>query len=127
MESKNTCKPLFLTQKYTINQLSRDVNIFDFQLRDHFLNTSNLYTLMCNCTRHIHLKQNCAIVYEKECLKCNTPTELLINFKSLKESLNIYKCCKHINYPPCNKCLNCKIGIACIITEPFESDISTSE
>ena len=127
-------KPLFLTQKYTINKVSTNINIYDFQLRDHFLNTSNLYTLMCNCpTRHKHLKKDCAIVFDKECLKCKTPTELLITFKSLlyhteeiEESLNIYKCCKHTHQPPCYKCINCKTGLDCIIMGPFECDISTN-
>jgi hypothetical protein len=122
--------PKYLTTKLSIKNLSAQKNVYDFQLRDHFLNTNKLNVLQCSCPNHKHNKEACIIVTEPECPKCSTPTRQLITFQSLlfHEELaqkNLTKCCIHIHEPPCLRCLNCKTGLACIVQEPFECDIST--
>lgn len=123
--------PLFLTHKLTVNDLSSNINVYDFQLQDHFLNNSNLYTLQCACPTHKHNKQPCVVVNEPVCLKCNRPTKSLLTFQSAMFHNDI---CKkkislsdfvHTHTPPCEKCLNCQINLPCIVPAPFECNIST--
>lgn len=122
--------PLFLTYKLSVNNLSSNINVYDFQLRDHFLNNSNLYTLQCSCANHKHNKHQCIIVHEPICSKCKSPTKLLISYQATMfhpdmGSKKLTRCCKHLHTPPCMRCINCKTDLPCIIAEPFECDISS--
>lgn len=132
MAETNLIKPQFLTNKLTIKPLSKCKNVWDFQLRDHFLTKSDLYILQCNCTSHKHNKSPCIIVTEPFCGKCNLATEKLITFESLMfhDDLGykkLTKCCRHVHSPPCNRCINCQTGKVCIVPEPFECFESTGK
>lgn len=125
-------EPQFLTTKLMIRHLSNSNNIYDFQLQDHFLNANNLNVLQCECTNHKHNKKPCRIVYEPSCIKCGMPTKQLITFQSLLfhpqlETRALTKCCTHVHEPPCQRCINCKTMQPCIVTEPFECNVSTGE
>lgn len=127
-----SAEPLFLTHKLQVTNLSTRKNVYDFQLRDHFLNMSNLYVLQCTCPSHKHNKDPCIIVTEPICLKCKTPTKLLIGYQSLMFHENIFtrkltSCCKHIHRPPCNRCINCQINLPCIVPAQFECTASTGK
>lgn len=128
--------PHFLTLKYSVQRLSRFLNIYDEQLRFHFRNANDLYQIMCNCWKHKHNRKPCAITEDRVCNKCEVPTRLMIDHKALLfhgdefRTKNVYRCCKHVHHPPCNKCLNCNTYIdgvrqPCFIREPFECDIIT--
>lgn len=123
-------EPLFLTTKINVNNLSSDVNVYDFQLRDHFLNTKNLYGLQCKCIAHKHNKERCTIIDEPFCVKCKTPAKLIIDYKTLMFHRDILDkklatCCPHQHSPPCKRCLNCQINLPCIVPGPFECIMST--
>lgn len=134
--------PQFLTSKMRIRHLANtgtdtdssncSSSIYDFQLRDHFLNASNLNVLQCDCTNHKHNKEPCRIVYEPICNKCKTPTRLLTTFQSLLfhpklATQALTKCCSHEHNPPCERCINCKTFQPCIVTEKFECSTSTGK
>lgn len=123
-------QPLFLTNKISIVELSSDINVHDYQLRDHFLNTNSLFKAKCTCMRQKHYGRPCIIVHQPVCARCKKPTELLVPFQAAlfhpdiaDKQLTI--CCKHIHRPPCNRCINCKTMIKCIIDTPYECNIST--
>lgn len=123
-------RPLFLTNKFTITDLSQTTNIYDFQLQDHFRNMKNIYTLQCQCVNHKHNKKRCNIVEEPICVKCERPTKILVTYQSLLyhpeiATKKMFQCCTHVHRPPCNLCLNCKTFKPCVITEPFECNVST--
>lgn len=129
-------KPKFLSYKYQISRLSSGINVHDSQLRAHFLNSTNLYTLQCDCSNHKHNKVRCIISDDRECEKCETPTRLLVPFQSLlfhgHEFLHkeLYTCCKHVHRPPCGRCLNCNTYVngerqPCMVKEPFECNFTT--
>lgn len=124
-------QPLFLTNKLNINELGRDVNVHDYQLRDHFINMNNLYELLCECTRQKHCGRPCAIVHEPKCMKCGRETRLLVPYTSLlfhgdMETKKLtYSEEGHIHKPPCRRCCNCKTGLECCIRESFTCHIST--
>lgn len=120
--------PQFLTNKVSIKKLSSVV--YDFQLRDHYLNTSDLSVLRCSCQNHKHNKEQCRIVFEPKCGKCGMMTELLVSYQStlFHDDLGVKKltkCCTHVHSPPCKRCLNCNTGLPCIVTQPFECTAST--
>lgn len=130
-------EPKFLTYKHTLSSL---INVYDYQLRYHFLNLNNLYVTTCGCSTHRHNKRRCVIVDTLTCAKCGTPTKLLLNFETLLMhgpdfvSKEIYKCCPHTHTPPCGRCLYCNTVPAsaavddastineypCVIKAPFE-------
>lgn len=123
-------KPSFLTLKYSIKTL--ELNIYPYQLRDHFLHNNNLYVTQCNCVNHKHNKEHCNIVDTVTCGKCQKPTKLLLNYQTIMFHNDlirnkIYTCCKHIHKPPCNKCINCQTNQQCIVHEPFECNITTGK
>lgn len=123
-------QPQFLTNKFTIESLSTTKNVYDFQLKEHFITKSNLNTLQCSCSSHKHNKQPCIIVTEPFCVKCKTPTAPLISFQSLMFHQDLMhkkltKCCIHTHKPPCDRCINCRTKRPCIIVEPFECVEST--
>lgn len=125
-----TTEPLFLTNKLKIRPLGSTGAVHDFQLREHFVGTENLYTLVCGCTSHKHGDQPCRIVTTTTCGKCATPTASLIGYQELlfhpqlSEKL-MARCCRHTHTPPCGRCPNCSVGTTCVVTEPFECDITT--
>ncbi|ACH96228.1 hypothetical protein OrNV_gp098 [Oryctes rhinoceros nudivirus] len=128
--STDKIQPQFLTNKLTIESLSKTKNVYDFQLKEHFITKSNLNTLQCRCSSHKHNKQPCIIVTEPFCVKCKTPTAPLISFQSLMFHQNLMhkkltKCCIHTHKPPCDRCINCRTSRPCIIVEPFECVEST--
>lgn len=131
-------EPHFFTHKFKITKTSQTKNIHQVQLQDHFRTKSNLYVLECDCTGHKHTglnskKEPCIIVTDPACAKCEWPTRLLISYKSLMFHADevavkkLTKCCLHTHSPPCNKCINCKINIPCIIPEPFDCYASTGK
>lgn len=125
-------RPLYLTNKFKITDLSQNTNIYDFQLQDHFRNMKNIYILQCECTNHKHNKKRCNIVEEPMCLKCSKPTKILITYQSLLfhpqiATKKIFQCCTHTHTPPCKICLNCKTFQPCSVTETFECNISTGK
>lgn len=128
-------KPLFYSHKVSISAL--DLNIYDYQLRDHLTTTSNVYIASCNCP-HKHNTKSCIYrnslyCIKPKCKKKSIPNKLFLEQKHLlyhKDLLN-YKLatclnCKHIHSPPCNVCLGCKIGEGCVVTQPFECNLHTS-
>lgn len=127
-----TMEPLFLTHKLSVNTLSSNINIYDFQLRDHFLNTGNLYTLTCSCTNHKHNKLPCIIIGEPMCPKCHKPTKILLSYQAamfhsdLGEK-KLASCLHHVHThsPPCERCINCQVSLPCIVVDTFQCDIST--
>lgn len=126
-------QPQFLTTKVSIKNIADKCNVFDYQLRDHFLTMTNLYTLQCTCSNHKHNKMPCIVTTEPLCGKCEKPSKLLLRYESLmfhgtelmKKKLT--KCCAHIHKPPCQHCLNCQLGIPCIVssTSGFQCYAST--
>lgn len=127
-------EPHFLTIKYSVQRLVNSLNIYNEQLKFHFRNTDNLYRFMCNCSKHMHNRKPCSVTNEKVCPKCDKPSQLMLDYRVLlfhgNELLtkNAYRCCKHIHYPPCNRCLNCNTYIdgvrqPCLVLEPFECDL----
>lgn len=139
--------PLWLTYKYRVDRLSKSNNVYDFQLRTHFLHNGNLYALRCQCPNHKHNKQRCTISDDRECPKCGTPTALLVTYQSLLyhgPSLltnNAYACCTHVHRPRCERCSNCRsfvVGVGeqdvqirrrmpCSVPEDFECNLVTGE
>ncbi|AYP97967.1 DiNV CH01M ORF53-like protein [Mauternbach virus] len=122
--------PLFLTNKLRIVNISYTKNVYDYQLKDHFLNHETLRELQCNCPSHKHNKMPCTIVTGPICLKCKTPTLEIINFQSFLfhpelATKNPLSCCSHVHEPPCRRCINCQTNMPCVITAPFECWIST--
>ena len=134
-------QPKFLTCKYQISNLNSVLNVYDFQLRDHFLNSNNLYVTTCSCMVHKHNKNRCKIVDTQFCVKCKQPTKFLMSFEMLLahgpdiSTKELFICCKHVHHPPCRRCLYCNIvplnggnddgsssqgEYSCIIKKPFE-------
>lgn len=119
--------PQFLSNKVTIKDLVTQV--YDFQLKDHFLNASDLNLLQCECHSHKHNGQ-CRIVYEPHCTKCKRPSKPLISYQSMMfhddlDRKKLMRCCPHEHEPPCRRCINCTTGLPCIITEKFQCTVST--
>lgn len=135
--------PLWLTYKYRVDRLSTSTNVYDFQLRTHFLHSGNLYALRCSCPNHKHNKTRCTISDDRECSKCGTPTALLVTYQSLLfhgpslQTHNAYACCLHEHRPPCERCTNCRsfnIGedgrrqrLPCSVTDTVECNLITGE
>nr|WOJ45405.1 lef-9 [Apis mellifera nudivirus] len=108
----------FLTIKFQVSSLKSNINVHDFQLRDHFINVNNLYSLQCDCRNHKHNKRRCTISDEKQCRRCGKSTKLLLKYESMlfhgRELLNnnsddLYTCCVHKHTSPCGRCCNCNI------------------
>lgn len=126
--------PLFLTNKLQIRQL--EYRVFDFQLRDHFLSTEDIFLRKCSCYNHTHNKAACSLSNDRSCKKCNVPFELLIRHQSLMfhrkalETCRLFQCCVHRHDPPCRECVNCRIGNACVVKEsyycPFTTEVTCS-
>lgn len=109
-------KAKFLTNKFRVSALKSTINVHDFQLRDHFLNVNNLYTLRCECNNHKHNKERCVITDEKRCKRCGRTTAALITYdcllyhgEQLSVASELYSCCAHTHKPPCMRCCNCRI------------------
>lgn len=135
--------PLWLTYKYRVDRLSTSTNVYDFQLRTHFLHNGNLYALRCSCPNHKHNKARCTVSDDRECPKCGTPTALLVTYQSLLfhgpslQTNNAYACCSHDHRPPCERCTNCRSftetedgkrhRMPCSVTDPVECNIITGE
>lgn len=132
MSKRKLGDPQFLSRKFKIQKSSLNKNVFDFQLQDHFLNKCNLYILQCKCSSHKHCSEPCIIVTDQQCVKCKQATKLLIDYQSLMfhDDLALKKlttCHAHQHSPPCKRCINCKIGLNCIVPEPFECCASTGK
>lgn len=133
MENLTFEDPLFLTPKITLNKVRDSKNVWDFQLQQHSLNVSNLYVLQCQCqATHKHNKIPCIIVNDLQCNNCNQATKLLISFQSLMFHDDLSKkklatCCTHIHIPPCKRCINCNTNLPCVVSDPFECNVSTGE
>jgi len=122
--------PHFLTNKLRILNISQSKNVYDYQLKDHFLNHETLRQLQCNCANHKHNKMPCTIVTGPICLKCKTPTSEVINFQSFLfhpelATKHLLSCCTHVHEPPCRRCINCQTNMPCVVTTPFECSVST--
>ena len=125
--------PNFATYKYHITNLNTVINVHDFQLRDHFLNSRNLYVNGCACNTHKHNKRSCVLADDAVCAKCGNANRLFVSFQSLlahgSELMHrqLHSCCKHLHKPPCGRCLNCQLlpPSKCIITDTFECDLLT--
>jgi hypothetical protein len=129
-EQTTTTQPLFLTNKLVINELSADVNIHDYQLRDHFLNLNNLYAVECKCLRQKHYGKPCRIIHEPTCSRCKRPAQLLVSFQALlfhgdmiDNKLTYGQ--PHYHEPPCHRCINCRTLQVCVVPQRFECNIST--
>ncbi|AQN78614.1 ACH96228.1 unknown protein [Kallithea virus] len=130
VQSSSFGQPHFLTNKLCIQNISQRKNVYDYQLRDHFLNIETLRQLNCSCPNHKHNKLPCTIVTGPICTKCKTPTSEVISFQSTLfhpelTSKNLLSCCTHIHTPPCRRCINCQTSLPCVVTEPFECSVST--
>lgn len=108
-------EPSFLTYKYRIENLRNMINIFDFQLRDHFFNTHNLYVSRCGCVAHKHNKRRCVVTEDRACPSCGRSTRLLVDYRNviyhgerLRETKQLCTCCAHRHEPPCGRCINCR-------------------
>lgn len=129
--SSSIPRPLFLTQKLRVDNLTEKYNIFDFQLRDHLRNTSDLFLVKCKCY-HTHNKQHCPFTTEAVCLKCDIRNELFIKYQTFLFHPDVMikklaKCCKHVHYPPCNVCIGCREdGKTCIIQKEYVCEYTTS-
>ncbi|KAE9521746.1 hypothetical protein AGLY_017857 [Aphis glycines] len=121
--------PLFLTNKLSVRPL--EYRVYDFQLRDHFMSVENIYVRKCACTNHTHNRKHCVLSNDPACKKCNRPFELLVRYPSLmfhaKElrTCRLFECCTHVHYPPCQRCVGCKTGGACVVTEPYDCKVTT--
>ncbi|XP_025200469.1 uncharacterized protein LOC112598284 [Melanaphis sacchari] len=121
--------PLFLTNKIKIQPLEHQV--YDFQLRDHFLSTEDVFFRKCLCGKHAHRKVPCFVSNDRECKKCGTAFELLIRHQSLLfhrktlETCRVFRCCVHKHDPPCSECINCKTGSPCVVKDPYYCDLTT--
>lgn len=121
--------PLFLTNKISICPL--EYQVYDFQLRDHFLSTEDIFLRNCSCTNHTHGKEPCFISNDRVCKKCNTPFGTLVRYQSLMfhrkalETCRVFQCCVHKHDPPCRECVNCKTGAPCIVREPYYCSLTT--
>lgn len=121
--------PLFLTNKIQIRSL--EYQIHDFQLRDHFLSTEDIFLRNCLCSNHTHCKIPCFVSNDRECRKCGTVFELLVRHQSLLfhrkalETCRVFRCCVHRHDPPCLGCVNCKIGSPCVVKDPYYCDLTT--
>lgn len=126
----STTAALFLANKLRVRPL--EFRVSDTHLRDHFLSTENVYLRKCLCNNHSHEKKPCFMSADPACRKCGVQFTLLITYQALMfhahelQSCRLYKCCTHIHYPPCNRCINCKTGNGCVVTEPFECRFTTS-
>lgn len=132
LDINNFGRPHFLTNKVSIRNLSQSKNVYDYQLRDHFLNINTLRCLTCKCPNHKHNKIPCTIVFGPICLKCKKPTSEIISFQSLLfhpelNTKNLLSCCPHTHKPPCRRCINCQTNLPCVVTEPFECVVSTGQ
>ncbi|CAH0393254.1 unnamed protein product [Bemisia tabaci] len=127
------CKPLFLTHKVNLRPLSGLLEVFDFQLRDHALNTDNLRSLQCKC-HHFHKKKPCYLTNEELCPRCSKPTKFLVNHSALLFHPNtaksgfITRCPHHFHThaPPCHRCIGCRVKGQCTVQSSFQCNISTS-
>lgn len=122
--------PLFLTNKLSVRPL--EYRIYDFQLQDHFLSVGTIYVRNCPCTNHTHQRRPCSLSNDPACKKCDSPHELLVRYPTLMfhakelQTCRLFECCTHVHYPPCNRCVECKTGGTCIITEPYDCNFTTS-
>lgn len=124
--------PLFLTCKLKVHNLADVHNVYDFQLKDHFVNMRNLYISECECKLHKHNKKKCRIVHDVTCNICKRPNILLIDYQGLlfhpdMSNNNLQICCTHIHKPPCGRCINCTTNKRCLIPEAFECDKTTGK
>lgn len=129
-ERRSWPDPPFLTNKLTIEPLGETRTVHDYQLREHFVTTENLYTLRCACSSHKHQQPCIVVMGQTTCPKCGTPTQPLIEYQALlfHPQLSVRRlgrCCRHIHEPPCHRCPNCSIGQACMVKGPFECDVTT--
>lgn len=121
--------PLFLTNKIQIRSL--EYQIYDFQLRDHFISTEDIFLRTCSCSNHTHGKISCFVSNDRECKKCGTVFELLVRYQALMfhrkalENCRVFRCCAHRHDPPCRECINCKTGGVCVIKEPYYCTLTT--
>lgn len=125
-------EPLFLTHKIRIKDL--DIVLYDFQIRDHIINTQGIFEIKCNC-QHSHNKITCPFRSISLCKKCDISNKFILDFQYLLfhpellsfESIFQFKCgCFHEHKPPCGQCLNCKTNQKCIILNKFKCNISMS-
>lgn len=125
-----TVKPLFLTHKVRVRPLN--LIIYDYQLRDHLINTKGLFISECKC-QHSHSKMQCPFRISNYCEKCNKFNQsffdfhhLLYHHSSEHKALYQFTCgCRHTHRPPCNRCLNCRTGLQCIVHFEFECNFTT--
>lgn len=121
--------PLFLTNKIHIRPL--EYQVYDFQLRDHFLSGEDIFLRKCSCTNHTHGKEPCFVSNDRACKKCNVPFGTLVRYQSLMfhrkalETCRVFECCEHRHDPPCRECVNCKTGLRCIVREPYYCTLTT--
>lgn len=132
----------FLTAKFRVSSLKTSINVHDFQLRDHFVNVNDIYSMQCGCRNHKHNKIRCTITDERQCRRCGTGTRLLLKYESmlfhgealLSENQPLYACCVHTHTAPCGRCCNCntidEVGsqIAnCVMAQPTFECICTTD
>lgn len=125
-DADNNILPKSLTHKMKLYNL---YDIYDYQLIDHIVMNDNIYGSNCDCF-HNHSKIKCNLHNDVKCSKCKSYNTLFLEkevfyfhpeFFNKKEcnNINLFKCCPHIHEPPCKNCLNCKIGISCIVKSSF--------
>lgn len=122
-------KPLFLTHKVRVSTLP--FVLYDFHLRDHLVNTENIYWFTCNC-KHSHSRVPCPFTSSERCTRCQTVLPLYCNYRSMLyhnvEDFKLFTCeCVHIHKPPCGRCLGCKTTETCIIPKEFECNYTTGK
>lgn len=112
-------------------QIQKLYTIYDYELKDHLLEVNDIRIYRCSCS-HAHNKNKCKLTTLVNCDKCNVPTQIFIDFRSLLyhrdlKIFKLYKCvnCSHSHTPPCGFCLECKIGKNCIVSESFECNYTS--
>lgn len=118
--------PLFYVPKISLEPL---YTLYDYQLRDHLLETNDIKVLQCTCV-HSHNREKCQFTTSDECAKCKTPTRQFLSYTALYfhtdlDSLRLFQCCSHTHTPPCQRCFGCKTNGKCIIAQPFECTYTT--
>lgn len=129
IEKDNLPEPVFVNYNVSIQPLK--IKLYDVQLKDHCYLNSDLFLSNCTCI-HKHNKELCPIRLNSVC-KCSSKNRLFIqnqyllnHHEAIKQNLRICTNCVHIHEPPCGKCINCNIGIKCIIDESFECSYTTN-
>jgi len=131
-------KPLFLTTKYAI--LPLQLNIFDFQLRDHYRKVNDLYCRTCECSNHLHKKQKCVLTSKPSCPRCGAATSVYLPYYvdlfhrdvlalGANQELSLFRCTKqhyHTHTPPCEECIGCKTNSVCVVPGPIECVYATT-